>query len=284
MEPHAGGPGYTDYTFFASIHLLLTICYLTTESISVNSPHQVAIVSGATSGIGAQIARRLHADGLRVVIAGRSEERGEALAGELGDRAIFVPADLTEDGAADHLTDSAVSQFGSVDVLINNAAIDHTGDLLTVPVDEIRTTLETNVIAAIRLLQAAAKHMSTAGGGAIINITSRLASAGVPTMAIYSASKGAMEALTRTAAIELAPLNIRVNAVAPGLTRTPLYEDWMASLPDAEQVARNQAASIPLGRIGEPADVAAAVSFLASPDAAYITGISLPVEGGFLAS
>jgi NAD(P)-dependent dehydrogenase (short-subunit alcohol dehydrogenase family) len=89
--------------------------------------------------------------------------------------------------------------------------------------------------------------------------------------------------MTRAAAVELAPHGIRVNAVAPGLTRTPLYDDWMKTLPDPEQAARDQVASIPLGRIAEPRDVAAAVSFLASPDASYITGASLPVEGGFLA-
>lgn len=243
----------------------------------------VAVVTGATSGIGAQIARRLHADGLRVVIAGRSEERGAALEAELGERAAFVRADLTEPNGTEAVIDFAAEHFGSVDVLVNNAAVDHTGDLLSVPVDEIRSTFDTNVVAAIQLLQAAGRVMVESGGGSIINITSRVASAGVAGLAVYSASKGAMEAITRTAAIELAPYNIRVNAVAPGLTRTPLYEEWMAGMADAEQVARDQAAAIPLGRIAEPADVAAAVSFLASSDAAYITGTSLPVEGGFLA-
>lgn len=244
---------------------------------------RVAVVTGATSGIGAQIARRLHADGLRVVIAGRSEERGAGLQAELGERAAFVRADLTDPDGPDAVIDFAAEHFGSVDVLVNNAAVDHTGDLLSVPVGEIRSTFDTNVVAAIQLLQAAGRVMARSGGGSIINITSRVASAGVPGLAIYSASKGAMEAITRTAAIELAPYNIRVNAVAPGLTRTPLYEEWMDGMADAEQVAKDQAAAIPLGRIAEPADVAAAVSFLASADAAYITGTSLPVEGGFLA-
>ena len=249
----------------------------------MSSEERVAVVTGATSGIGAQIARRLHADGLRVVIAGRSEERGAGLQAELGERAAFVRADLTETGGPEAVIDFAAAHFGSVDVLVNNAAVDHTGDLLSVPVDEIRSTFDTNVVAAIQLLQAAGRAMVRSGGGSIVNITSRVASAGVAGLAIYSASKGAMEAITRTAAIELAPFNIRVNSVAPGLTRTPLYEEWMAGMADAEQVARDQAAAIPLGRIAEPADVAAAVSFLASADAAYITGTSLPVEGGFLA-
>jgi len=249
----------------------------------MSSAALVAIVSGATSGIGTEIARRLHADGLRVVLAGRSSERGSALEAELGDRTAFVAAELTEPGAADAVVEFAVTRFGAVHVLVNNAAVDHYGDLLAVPLEEIQHTLNTNVIASIRLLQSAARAMVDTGGGAIINITSRLASAGVAGLAVYSASKGAMESMTRAAAVELAPHGIRVNAVAPGLTRTPLYDDWMKTLPDPEQAARDQVASIPLGRIAEPRDVAAAVSFLASPDASYITGASLPVEGGFLA-
>ena len=143
---------------------------------------------------------------------------------------------------------------------------------------------DTNAIGAMHLLIIAAREMrAQRSGGAIINITSRLAHAGVPTMSVYSASKGALEAFTRAAAVELAPFGIRVNAVAPGMTRTPLYENWLAGLPDPEEEARRVTAAIPLGRIAEIADVAAAVEFLASPEAAYITGVSLPVEGGYLA-
>jgi NAD(P)-dependent dehydrogenase (short-subunit alcohol dehydrogenase family) len=243
----------------------------------------VALVSGSTSGIGAQIARRLHADGLNVCVSGRSASRGEALRDELGEGAHFVGADLDDDDASKQLVGAVVDRFGRLDVLVNNAAVDHTGPLLSASPAEIRSTLQTNTVAAILLLQAAARAMVDTGGGSIINITSRLASAGVPGLSIYTASKGAMLSLTRTAAIELAEHNIRVNAVAPGLTRTPMYDAWLAELPNADEMARGHAAAIPIGRIAEPDDVAAAVSFLASPAASYITGVSLPVDGGFLA-
>jgi NAD(P)-dependent dehydrogenase (short-subunit alcohol dehydrogenase family) len=244
---------------------------------------RVALVSGSTSGIGTEIARHLHADGFNVCVSGRSVSRGSALQSELGDRSHFVEADLTRDNAADELVAAVIERFGRLDVLVNNAAVDCTGSVLSASASEIRSTLETNTVSAILLLQAAARSMVDSGGGSIVNITSRLASAGVPGLSIYTASKGAMLSLTRTAAIELAEHGIRVNAVAPGLTRTPLYDEWMAELPNAEEVAREQAALIPLGRIAEPRDVAAAVSFLASSGAAYITGVSLPVDGGFLA-
>lgn len=198
---------------------------------------RVALVTGATSGIGVEIARRLVADGLRVVVSGRSAARGAAVAAELGGGARFLPADLTE-----------------------------------------------NVFAAIACLQAAGRAMRDGGrGGAIITITSRLASIGVPTMSVDSASKGAMLALTTAAAVELAPHDIRVNAVAPGMTRTPLFESWVAEQADPAATERQVAAAIPLRRIAEPADVAAAVAYLASPGAAYVTGTSIPVDGGYLA-
>ncbi|WP_146794253.1 SDR family NAD(P)-dependent oxidoreductase [Agrococcus baldri] len=245
---------------------------------------RVALVTGATSGIGVEIARRLVADGLRVVVSGRSAERGAAVAAELGGAASFVRADLTEEGAADALVAAVVAAHGRLDVLVNNAAVDHTGPLLEVPPSEVRATFETNALAAIACLQAAGRAMRDGGrGGAIINVTSRLASIGVPTMGVYSASKGALLALTTAAAVELAPWDIRVNAVAPGMTRTPLYETWASGQPDPAATERRVADAIPLRRIAEPADVAAAVAFLASPGAAYITGTSIPVDGGYLA-
>lgn len=246
--------------------------------------NRVALVTGATSGIGIEIARRLIADGLVVVVSGRSIERGTAVAHELGDAAHFVPADLTDPDAADALVKETVRVAGRLDVLVNNAAIDHTGPLLDVPSVEIRETFETNTFAAIACLQAAGRAMRERGeGGVIINVTSRLASIGVPTMSIYSASKGAMLALTTASAVELAPYGIRVNAVAPGMTRTPLYEEWLAAQEDPAAAERRVADAIPLKRIAAPGDVAAAVSYLASPGAAYVTGTSIPVDGGYLA-
>lgn len=243
-----------------------------------------ALVTGGTSGIGVVIAQQLVEAGHRVVVSGRSEQRGSAVAAELGDRARFVRTDLTATGAAADLISRATETFGRLDVLVNNAAIDHTGELLEVGEAEIRATFETNTFSAMNLLIAAARTMREQGdGGSIINITSRLASIGVPTMGIYSASKGAMLAFTKAAAIDLAPYNIRVNAVAPGMTRTPLYQEWLDGLPDPEAEARRVAEAIPLGRIAEPADVAAVVRFLASPEASYLTGASIPVEGGYLA-
>ncbi len=244
----------------------------------------VALVTGGTSGIGVVIAQQLVEAGHCVVVSGRSEQRGSAVAAELGDRARFVRTDLTATGAAADLISRATETFGRLDVLVNNAAIDHTGELLEVGEADIRATFETNTFSAMNLLIAAARTMREQGdGGSIINITSRLASIGVPTMGVYSASKGAMLAFTKAAAIDLAPYNIRVNAVAPGMTRTPLYQEWLDGLPDPEAEARRVAEAIPLGRIAEPADVAAVVRFLASPEASYLTGASIPVEGGYLA-
>lgn len=250
----------------------------------MQSTHPVALVTGATSGIGIDIARTLVADGFRVAISGRSVERGESVASELGENVAFVRADLSESGAATALVQATVEKFGRLDVLVNNAAIDHTNDLFEVGEDEIRETFETNTFGAMNMLIAAARQLRDQGkGGSIINVTSRLASIGVPTMGVYSASKGAMLAYTKASAIDLAPHDIRVNAVAPGMTATPLYEDWLAGLPNPEEAAANVASAIPLKRIAKPGDVSAVVSFLASPGASYLTGISIPVDGGYLA-
>jgi NAD(P)-dependent dehydrogenase (short-subunit alcohol dehydrogenase family) len=242
---------------------------------------RTAIVTGSTSGIGQVIASRLHADGLNVVITGRDELRAKEVSGELGDRACYVALDLAEDGAAAALADTAIDVFGRLDVVVNNAAQDHTGNLLEVPAAEIRNLFDINVIAPIAVLQEGAKRMDR--GGAIINVSSRLASVGVPTMCVYSATKGAINALTTAAAVELADRNIRVNAVAPGMTRTPLYDAWLHAQQDPRQTERDVVGGIPLQRLAIPADVAAAVSFLASEEAAYITGVCLPVDGGYTA-
>ncbi|MGO1948286.1 MAG: SDR family NAD(P)-dependent oxidoreductase [Mycobacteriaceae bacterium] len=254
----------------------------------------VALVTGATSGIGVEIARRLVRDGFCVVVTGRDAGRGAAVAQELaapdGARVTFIRADLTDDGAAQALVEAAVSEFGRLDVLVNNAAIDHTDDLVETPASTVRHVFETNAIAPLTALQAAARQMrrqNAAGdgnGGAIINVTSRLAHIGVPTMAVYSAAKGAVRSLTTAAAVELAPDNIRVNAVAPGMTRTPLFDEWLAGQDDPAATEKRVGEEVPLGRVAESADVAAAVGYLASDGAGYITGTTIPVDGGYTAT
>ena len=240
------------------------------------------IVTGATSGIGLTIAGRLHSEGASVLITGRDEQRGKALTDSLGERSVFHRADLTDPDAAEDVVAVAVAAFGTLDVLVNNAALDHTGDLVTTPMTEIRATFEVNTFAAIRMLQVAA-HAMLGGGGSIVNVTSRLATIGVPTMGIYSASKGAIRALTRAAAVELAPHDIRVNDVAPGMTLTPLYDAWLTQQSDPAQTASDVASQIPLGRLASPEDVASAVLYLASDDSRYVTGSTIPVDGGYTA-
>ena len=164
--------------------------------MSAQETARVALVTGATSGIGVEIARQLVSDGFSVVVSGRSTERGDRIAAQLGQQARFLRSDLLQPGAPAELVAATVGEFGRIDVLVNNAAIDHTNDLLEVGESEIRETFAANTFAPMNLLIAAARAMREQGeGGSIINVTSRLASIGVPTMGIYSASKGAMLSL-----------------------------------------------------------------------------------------
>jgi NAD(P)-dependent dehydrogenase (short-subunit alcohol dehydrogenase family) len=247
---------------------------------------KVAIVTGATAGIGLAVAHRFVAEGASVVAVSRSAEAGARLADELGgaDRIRFVSGDVADEATAPRALDVATRWRGGLDVLVNNAGVDHTGPLLTTPSAEVMEIFQTNFFGALRMLQVAGQAMSERSGGSIINVTSRLASIGVSTMTLYGASKGALLTLTRGAAIELAPLGIRVNAVAPGQTRTPLTEAWIAQQEDPVAGEAAAVARIPQRRFAEPDEVAATVAFLASDEAAHITGASIPVDGGYTAA
>ena len=241
------------------------------------------VVTGGTMGIGEAIVRRCLEEGARVVIVARNAERGEKLAAELGDDVRFVAGDVADPATADAAVESAEA-VGGVDVLVNNAAIDFTSDLLETDLDNVRRVFETNFFGAFVMFTRVARELKARGGGAIVNVSSRLASIGVPTMVVYSASKGALLALTRGAAVELAKDNIRVNAVAPGLTATPLYDAWIAEQDDPEAFAAQIAKTIPQGRVGTPEEVAAAVAYLAADESGHVTGASIPIDGGYTAA
>jgi len=244
---------------------------------------KVAVVTGGTLGIGEAISRRLVSEGAQVVVVARNAKRGAELAAELGDSVTFFAGDVRNPATADHTVQVATAH-GSIDVLVNNAAIDHTGDMLATPESEVREAMDTNFFGALWMFQRVGLAMREQGHGSIVNVSSRLASIGVPTMGIYSATKGALLALTRAAAVELGPAGIRVNAVAPGLTLTPLFDAWIESQPDPAAHREEVLKSIPQGRFAKPGDVAAAVAFLAADESAHITGASIPVDGGYTAA
>jgi NAD(P)-dependent dehydrogenase (short-subunit alcohol dehydrogenase family) len=245
---------------------------------------KTAIVTGATEGIGTAVAEAFVAEGANVVAVARRSEPGERLTARLGDACRFLAGDVAEPATAEQAILEAERVFGPLDVLVNNAGLDLSGvPLLETSDTQARTVFDVNVFGALQLMLEAARTM-TGRGGSIVNVTSRLAHVGLPGSAVYGASKGALHALTRGAAVEWAPLGIRVNAVAPGLTETPMIRVWVDAQEDPVRFRREREASIPLGRFAAPADVAAAVVYLASDEAASVTGASITVDGGYTAA
>ncbi len=244
---------------------------------------KTAIVTGASRGIGEAIATRLHEEGANLVLVSRGARDGRSLEDRLKQRVTFVEGSVTEPATAQAAI-AAAQAAGGVDVLVNNAGIDFTGSLLDTVEADVRRVFETNFFGSLWMLVGVAKELKARGGGSIVNITSRLASIGVPTTSIYAASKGAVLSLTRAAAVEWAPAGIRVNAVAPGLTETAILTEWVSDQPDPEVFRAGLRDQIPQRRFASPKDVAAAVAFLASDDSAHITGATIPVDGGYTAA
>ncbi len=245
---------------------------------------KIAIVTGGTSGIGEATVRLFANEGARVVIVARRSGPGESLVGGLGpDRAKFLVGDVTDEATARNAVDLA-ERWGGLDILVNNAAMDWTSPIIETSASDMRRVLETNFIGSFLMQREAANKMLARHRGSIVNVTSRNASIGVATMGAYAAAKGALLALTRVAAIEWAREGVRVNAVAPGLTQTPLVRTWISEQADPAGFEKEVASSIPQGRMAQATDVAGAILFLASDESAHITGASLAVDGGYTAA
>jgi NAD(P)-dependent dehydrogenase (short-subunit alcohol dehydrogenase family) len=238
---------------------------------------RAALVTGAGRGLGAAIARRLDAAGARVALVGRDRETLEAAAATLANEPVVLPADLAEPEAPHAVLADALAALGRLDVLVNNAGVAHGGPAHELDAAEVDGVLALNVRAPLLLAGAAAERMARSGGGSIINISSALARLGIPQNSVYAATKGAVEAATRALAAEWGPQGVRVNAIRPAVTRS----DMSAPLLADPAVIGTYLTRVPLGSVGEAEDIAAAVQFLATDEAGYVTGQTLDVDGGW---
>lgn len=235
-----------------------------------------AIVTGATQGIGLDIARRLVADGANVTLVGRNQEAGDATTRALGSSAHFIAADVTDDAALDAVVHETVSRCGRIDIVVNNACSYEDAGLASNRSQWLHT-LNVNLVSAAVLVQKCLGHM--APGSVIINLGSTGGKYGAAGRAVYPASKAAMLQLTRSMAVSLAPHGIRCVSVSPAWTWSPSVEKLSEG--NRELADRVAARLHPLGRVGRGEEIAAVVAFLCSVEASWVTGVDWPVDGGF---
>ena len=237
-------------------------------------PGKRALVTGASGGIGGAIAKALHDAGATVGLSGTRVEPLEALAAKLGERAFVLPCNLSDAEAVDALPKQAVEAMGGVDILVNNAGITRDQIFMRMSDEEWQSVLDVNLTSTMRLCRGVMRPMMKARWGRIINISSIVGTTGNPGQVNYAASKAGMVGLTKSIAYEVASRGITANAVAPGFIATAMTD----KLNDDQKDAINT--KIPAARMGTPEEIAAAVLYLASPEAGYVTGATLHVNGG----
>ncbi|MGB9992299.1 SDR family NAD(P)-dependent oxidoreductase [Pseudoduganella rhizocola] len=241
--------------------------------------NKVAIVTGGTQGIGLACARRLVAEGARVMLADIKPE-GQAAAEALGANARFFRADVSMKAEVDALVAATLAEFGAIDILVNNAGVTHAAGFLELEEEDFDRVLRINLKSMFLCGQAVARVMVKQQGGSIINMSSVNSELAIPNQVPYVVSKGGVNQLTKVMSLNLAPHGIRVNGIGPGTILTELAKQAVLGSPEARHTILSRT---PLGRCGEPEEVASIAAFLASDDASYMTGQTLFVDGGRMA-
>jgi len=238
---------------------------------------RTALVTGGGSGLGLAIAEKFITNGIATIIVGRDAEKLERARKSLGPLCYSKVCDLNNLDELPAFIQSVVQEFGRIDILVNNAGINQKKEFIDVSDEEFQNILTTNVCAVFTISREVVKHMLTRGSGSILNISSMASQYGLPNVIAYTASKSAIEGMTRAMAVELSPLGIRVNAIAPGFIYSAMSANALDSDPDrkAKVISRT-----PLGHMGQPDDIGTAAAFLVSDAAKFITGVILPVDGG----
>lgn len=241
--------------------------------------NKVAVITGATQGIGLACAQRLVNEGARVMMVDVKPEGADAAA-KLGDAARFFAADVSQKADVDAMLAATLKEFGQVDILINNAGVTHAADFLDLAEEDFDRVLRINLKSMFLCGQAVAREMAKRQSGCIINMSSVNSELAIPNQVPYVVSKGGVNQLTKVMALNLAPHGIRVNGIGPGTILTELAKKAVMASPEARHTILSRT---PMGRCGEPEEVAAIAAFLASDDASYMTGQTMYVDGGRLA-
>lgn len=238
--------------------------------------NKTAIVTGGNSGLGFATAKKLCDYGIKTYIIGRTQEKTEAACAEIGANAIPIIFDLNNLAGIPTMI-SDIAKSGNIDILVNNAGINLKKEFIDVTDEDFETIIHTNIKSIFSVSREVVKIMKNHGGGTIINISSMASQYGIPKVIAYTASKGAIEAMTRAMAVELAQFNVRVNCVAPGFIKTKMSAKALDNDPERKNKVLSRT---PMGILGEPSDIADAVYYFASSESKFVTGTILPVDGG----
>jgi NAD(P)-dependent dehydrogenase (short-subunit alcohol dehydrogenase family) len=241
------------------------------------STKKVAIVTGGGSGLGFAIAQKFTENDITTIIAGRDIEKLNKAKEQLGELCFAMPCDVSDLKTIPPFVQNVLEKFGQIDILVNNAGINQKKDFTEVTDEEFQNILTTNVTAVFSISREVVKYMLTKKSGCIINISSMAAQYGLPKVIAYSASKTAIDGMTRAMAVELSPNGIRVNAIAPGFIYSAMTEKALNSDPERKAKVFGRT---PMGHMGQPEDIGNAALYLASDAAKYVTGVVLPVDGG----